>query len=124
MTQIKYGNQAEEYVANHFKKKGQWATIIPKKVDGSQPFDIIAHTKCNTYFIDVKHCARDYYPFSRIEENQVLSMNGILKQKNKQAIVGFAMVYKDTIYFMHFKDYLEYKEKGFKSIKPTSCGLL
>ena len=63
MTQIKKGNQAEEYVAQHFMSIGAWATIIPKKVDGSQPLDLIAQTKYKTYYLDVKHTARELFPF-------------------------------------------------------------
>lgn len=114
------GNQAEEYVANHFKSIGAWATIIPKKVDGSQPLDLIAQTKYKTYYLDVKHTARELFPFSRIEENQKLSMKKLYELRCKHTIIGFAFVYKNDIYIMTYEKYIEYLNQGFKSIRVTN----
>lgn len=120
MTQIKTGNQAEEYVAQHFMSIGAWATIIPKKVDGSQPLDLIAQTKYKTYYLDVKHTARELFPFSRIEENQKLSMKKLYELRCKHTIIGFAFVYKNDIYIMPYEKYIEYLNQGFKSVRVTN----
>ncbi len=73
MTNKKLGNDFEsefsEILANH----GFWVHLLTQNSAG-QPADVIAVKNGKAYLIDCKHCAKDKFPLSRIEENQDLAM--------------------------------------------------
>ena len=119
--QIK-GDQTEKLIAIEcFKKNGYWAYITPKKVNG-QPVDIIALKNNIIWLVDAKHIreGEKSFPFSRIEPNQIDSLN-YAKQKGLKNI-GF-VICQDNLnavfspLFLSFDKLIDFMEKGLKSIK-------
>ena len=73
MSNKKLGNQFESELGETLAKEGFWAHNLAQNSAG-QPADVIA-VKCGEAFlIDCKVCSRGTFQYSRIEENQDLSM--------------------------------------------------
>lgn len=73
MTNKKLGNDFESEFCEILFDKGFWVHNMAQNASG-QPADVIAARNRNTYLIDCKVCTNDGFPFSRIEDNQELSM--------------------------------------------------
>lgn len=116
---IRSGVQAEKYVSNELSKLGLWVGDFNKGYTGTQPFDQIAISNNYVWCYDVKHSTIDNFNFSRVEENQELALGFLHKLKNVFVYLGFLIVYQDEIYFLRFRDYLYYKQRGKKSVKIT-----
>lgn len=69
----KLGNDFESEFCEILAEHGFWVHNFALKKSG-QPADIIAIKKRMPFLIDCKVCENDRFPFSRIEENQRLSM--------------------------------------------------
>ena len=66
----KIGTDFEHKVCQSLARKGFWTHFLNPAPDGSQPFDIIAINKEETFAIDCKALERNRFPLSRIEDNQ------------------------------------------------------
>lgn len=117
-TNIRTGTEAENFVAQFFAKQGWLVLNLNKSRTGSQPYDQIAIGRVFTFNYDVKHCKDNYFPFDRIEQNQINAL-GYLQNEvmNPRARQGFVLVYKNELYWF---SYIRYElEKGKKkSINP------
>ena len=73
MSNKKLGNQFEAELCEILSKEGFWVHLLCQNSAG-QPADVIA-VKCGEAFlIDCKVCSQGKFQYSRIEENQDLSM--------------------------------------------------
>ena len=73
MSNKKLGNSFETELCERLAEKGFWAHNLAQNAAG-QPADVIA-VKCGEAFlIDCKVCSQGKFQYSRIEENQDLSM--------------------------------------------------
>lgn len=109
------GKNTELKVANLFKKHNYWAFIIPKGLNG-QPFDIIARHKNVTFFIDVKHLDSDFFPFERIEPNQLSSMKYANVVAEIQDNMGFIINKNESFYFVSYFECVKMMEQGKKGV--------
>lgn len=73
MNNRKMGNSFEDELCNILSEHGFWVHGMAQKKSG-QPADVIAVKNKKAYLIDAKVCSNDEFPFTRIEENQDLSM--------------------------------------------------
>lgn len=117
--QLQVGNQTEVMVTELFKKYGYWAHILQKGKDGGQPCDVVAMKENINWQIDAKHVEDEIsFPFSRIESNQITSMDYALNFSRIKNL-GFAIYFErfNKLYFMHFLKYLELKNQKRKSVR-------
>jgi len=69
----KIGNEFETEFCERLSKEGFWCHNMTQNASG-QPADVIAVKNQLAYLIDCKVCTRDAFSLSRIEENQIFSM--------------------------------------------------
>ena len=116
------GRKEEKEAAIFLKEHKYWAFVVPKGPNG-QPFDVITARKNNTLFLDIKHLESNKasFPFSRIEPNQITSMNyANIVAKISDEKIGFMIKWErvpDKYFFFSWKKYIECKRKDEKSIK-------
>lgn len=124
-TNIKTGTQAEEAVAKYISKKGFWVGDFNKGSSGSQPFDQIALTHNVTLAYDVKHCAENRFDFTRVEENQRLSLGFITNEiYNDKIKTGFVLVYQNEFRFLSYFRFKTLENLDKKSVRITDLPLL
>ena len=88
------GNDFEKEFAVWLAKKGMFVYNLPNKTNG-QPFDILA-AKDNVFFaFECKHCNKDYFPLSRVEDNQIQALEKMKATGNKWHY--FVFKFKDEI---------------------------
>ena len=97
MSNKKVGNQFEAELCEILADEGFWTHNLAQNSDG-QPADIIAVKNGKAYLIDCKVCSRDRFPFSRIEENQSLSMEWWRDCGNGEGL--FALEFSDQVYMV------------------------
>lgn len=126
--QLQVGNSSEEAICQLLKKYRFWAHIMQKSTSG-QPVDIVAlrgGQKGDKWLIDAKHLEKDKksFPFSRIEANQVVSLDYARNFSGVENL-GFVICVdnedKDDGYDYYYLSYDVYREyalwNGKKSIK-------
>lgn len=74
MTNKKLGNNFETHFCELLSNEGFWVHNFTQNHAG-QPADVIAVKNSKAYLIDCKVCSKKGFSFSRIEENQDLSMS-------------------------------------------------
>lgn len=73
MSNKKLGNSFEAELCEILAKEGFWAHNLAQNSAG-QPADVIAVKDGEAFLIDCKVCSQGKFQYSRIEENQDLSM--------------------------------------------------
>lgn len=96
MNNKRLGTEFERECEELLKAEGYWVHFISPNGSGSQPFDIIASKDDNPIVIDCKTSSKKVFPYSRLEENQILSMELWMARGNKKAFVF--VKYKESIY--------------------------
>ena len=74
MSNKKLGNSFEDELCEKLAEEGFWAHNLAQNAAG-QPADIIAVKQGEAFLIDCKVCSQGKFQYSRIEENQDLSMD-------------------------------------------------
>ena len=97
MSNKKLGNQFESEFCDTLADEGFWTHNMAQNSDG-QPADVIAVKNGEAYLIDCKVCSRDRFSFTRIEENQTLSMELWRDCNNGEG--WFALQFSDQIYMV------------------------
>lgn len=97
MSNKKSGNQFEGELCEILSKHGFWCHNLAQNSAG-QPADVIAVKNGFAYLIDCKVCSSDRFVFSRIEENQSLSME--LWDECGNGDGWFALKFGDDIYMV------------------------
>lgn len=116
----KLGNDFESEFCEILAENGYWVHNFALKKSG-QPADVIAVKKGNAYLVDCKVCENDKFPFSRIEENQELSMK--LWEDCDNGRGWFALKTSKGIYMLsHFFTDDDY-DVGFSSCTRKSLNL-
>ena len=100
MSNKKLGNSFEAEFCDTLADEGFWCHNMAQNSDG-QPADVIAVKNGEAYLIDCKVCSRDRFPFTRIEENQTLSMELWRDCNNGEG--WFALQFSDQIYMVTFE---------------------
>ena len=73
MTNKKIGNDFESDFCEILFEQGFWTHNLAQNASG-QPADVLAVRNSKSYLIDCKFCANNRFQFSRLEENQQMSM--------------------------------------------------
>lgn len=112
------GRKSEVKVCSFFGNKKYMAYAIPKGING-QPFDVFAHRKQYSWYVDVKHLEDNKFsfPFSRIEPNQITSMKYAKYVAEMDGIFGFVIDWCNDLYFLDFDSFCDFKNQGQKSVK-------
>ena len=103
MVNKKIGNKCEQELGRILQFKGYWCHILEYNKNG-QPCDVVAINGDKAFLIDVKHCEKDYFVFSRIEANQKSCFEyakSVCGVKN----VGFAIYFEsdNKFYWLPFE---------------------
>lgn len=114
------GREAENYVAEYLSKQDFFVGDFNKSNSGQQPFDQIAINNNKVLAYDVKHCKRDYFPFTRVEDNQIRALSYLDDLNNPVIETYIMLVYKEEITTLPFKEFLSLEGKDTKSVKPSS----
>ena len=94
------GNKFEKELCDILSKHGFWVHNFAQNSAG-QPADIIAVMNGTPVLIDCKDCDKEYFPFSRVEDNQRLAMKHWIRCGN--AWCYFAVkVPNGTIYMIPY----------------------
>ena len=93
----KVGNDFESDLCEVLFENGFWVHNLAQNQAG-QPADVIAVRNKQAYLIDCKVCSSDFFSFSRLEDNQILSMD--LWKDSGNGTGWFAVKFDDRIYMM------------------------
>ena len=114
------GREFERWMEHKLSEHGYWVHRMAESNTGSQPFDIIALKGHGVYAFDCKVIStkRPYFPFSRVEENQKLAFDKLIKCYKNNLTVGFMIYYEGDIYFLNYHLFKVLsnvdKKKGYK----------
>lgn len=86
---------------------------LPNKING-QPFDILAAKNNKFFAFECKNCSKDYFPLSRVEDNQIQAFNKLSSTGNynyyfifnfsgdiRFCMAGYIYCYVDTSKTIH-----------------------
>ena len=114
------GREFERLMEHKLSEHGYWVHRMAESNTGSQPFDIIALKGHGVYAFDCKVIStkRPYFPFSRVEENQILAFDKLIKCYKNNLTTGFMIYYEGDIYFLSYHLFKVLsdvdKKKGYK----------
>ena len=114
------GREFEKWMEHKLNEHGYWVHRMAESNTGSQPFDIIALRNYKVCAFDCKVIStkRPYFPFSRVEENQILAFEKLIKCYKNNLSVGFMIYYEGDIYFLNYHLFKVLsnvdKKKGYK----------
>ena len=108
MSNKKIGNDFEKKFCEILSERGFWVHNFAQNQDG-QPADVIAVKNNTPYIIDCKVCEKGIFKLSRIEENQILSMQHWLNTRNSDA--WFALKVNDDILMITYRQAMYVKER-------------
>lgn len=112
----KIGTGFEEYMCKELARQGWWAHFLAPSRGGAQPFDILAIRGSSVLAIDCKTCKSRWFSYSRIEDNQRLSFDTLMKKADKRKIkCGFMVLHEDRIVFIPYERVLEDEKHGRRS---------
>ena len=97
MSNKKLGNSFEAELCEILSEHGFWAHNLAQNAAG-QPADVIAVKDGEAFLIDCKVCSQGKFQYSRIEENQDLSME--LWQDCGNGFGWFALKFDTGIYMV------------------------
>lgn len=122
MSNKKLGNDFETQLCELLFEKGYWAHNLAQNASG-QPADVLAVKDGRSYLIDCKVCSNGKFPFSRMEENQDLSMS--LWEECGNGEGWFALKLDEEIYMVTHSVIVYYKEAqgSFNAKEIRSVGL-
>ena len=109
----KLGNDFEQELCVILADHGFWAHNFSNRKNG-QPADIIAVRSGGAYLIDAKVCTYEVFPFTRIEENQRLSMDMWIECGNIEPY--FALKARNEVYMVGYSTIKELMRKGKKQL--------
>ena len=97
MSNKKLGNSFEAELCEILANEGFWAHNLAQNAAG-QPADVIAVKNGESFLIDCKVCSQGKFQYSRIEENQDLSME--LWRDCGNGIGLFALKFDEKVYMV------------------------
>lgn len=108
MSNKKIGNDFEKKFCEILSERGFWVHNFAQNQSG-QPADVIAVRNNMPYLIDCKVCEKGIFQLSRIEENQILSMQYWLDTRNDDA--WFALKVNGDIWMITYRRIMYAKER-------------
>lgn len=96
MSNIKVGSKLERQIEDLFNSHKFFIHFLEKKKDGSQPFDFFIVKNNEVYFFDAKHVEGKYFSTDRIELNQILSFEKLIRVGFKKENLGFFIYFEQA----------------------------
>lgn len=112
------GTQFEKRMCRILAEQGWWTHFIEPKMNGAQPFDIIAVKDGVAVAIDCKTSAKETFSISRLEDNQIYAFEKWMACGNN--IPQVFIEYRDSVYCV---DYTVLKENGRLKLKEGENGV-
>ena len=113
MINKKLGNDFEQELCEILADAGFWVHNFANRKNG-QPVDIIAVKRSIPYLVDAKECTLEVFKFSRVEENQKLSMNLWIECGNTTPY--FALKARNDVYMIPYTTIKDLMKSGKKQI--------
>lgn len=114
------GAEFEKQLSHLFSKLNFYVIYNSKKVEGSQPFDllVIKNNKAYAYECKTLENKNGLFPISRVEHNQLLAYERFRKCNNTNMCL--AILWNDNVYYINF-DLLPYFDKhiDLKKVEPN-----
>lgn len=101
------GNRWEREFCGMLAASGYWVHFISPDIRGAQPFDVIAVKDGIAHAYDCKTCAAKRFPYSRLEDNQIMAFEKWLSCGNTEPQI--AVLHDGEVYII---DYSEVKQLG------------
>lgn len=101
MNNKKLGSAFEKEFSELLASKGWWVHFITPAANGGQPFDIIAVKGGDARAFDCKTSATHNFPYSRLEENQIMAFEKWLACGNADPFI--AVKYNEKIYLIKYR---------------------
>lgn len=95
MNNKKLGSDFERRMCEILRSRGWWVHFITSKVDGSQPFDIVAVRNGIALAADCKTSASATFGIDRLEDNQIMAFDLWLNRGNTAPKIF--VLYRGTI---------------------------
>lgn len=100
MNNKKLGTEFEREFCNLLASRGYWVHFISPAPNGGQPFDVIAVKGGEAYAFDCKTSVSEKFPFTRLEENQIMAFERWKACGNNEPKI--AIKYDDKIYLVNY----------------------
>jgi len=107
MNNKRLGTEFEKEFCQLLASRGYWVHFISPAPNGGQPFDVIAVKNGHAHAIDCKTSSTARFPFTRLEQNQVMAFERWIRCGNGEPKI--AVKYAGGIYLI---DYTQLKGKG------------
>lgn len=107
MNNKRLGTDFEREFCEILAKRGAWVHFIAPDARGAQPFDVIAVKDGFAYAYDCKTSVQRSFPFSRLEDNQILAFERWMRCGNAEPMI--AVRYAGQIYLL---PYTELRDRG------------
>lgn len=101
MNNKQLGTAFEQEVCKMLADNGWWVHFISPNNAGAQPFDIIAVKNGQALAGDCKTSSTGVFPYSRLEDNQIMAFEKWLACGNSEPMV--IIKYQDNVYFVPFQ---------------------
>lgn len=118
MNNKKLGTEHERDMVRRLTKKGYWVHFMAPDERGAQPFDIIAVKNQKAYAIECKTLSKErrFFPFSRLEDNQIMAFEKWLACGNGSPIISIKWGDSHIVNVL----YTELKSKGKIDVKERA----
>lgn len=101
MNNKKLGTAFEKEFCNLLASRGWWVHFITPAPNGGQPFDVIAVKDGGAKVFDCKTSATHIFPYSRLEENQIMAFEKWVACGNEEPYI--AVKYNEKIYLIKYR---------------------
>lgn len=95
------GTAFEQEFCKFLADRGYWVHFISPAPNGAQPFDVIAVKNGIAYAFDCKTSALERFPYSRLEQNQIMAFEKWIKCRNTEPMI--AIKYNKRIYLVFYR---------------------
>lgn len=117
----KAGTQFEREFARLLADNHFWVHLFRDNQNG-QPCDLIASRSGHAYLFDCKDCQGNFFPISRMEENQYNAMHLFELTGNSRGKLAIRFAGRN-IYLVDYWQIKALKEKGLRLIDQMDCKL-
>lgn len=101
MNNKRLGTAFEREFCELLAANGWWVHFITPAANGGQPFDVIACKDGGCKVFDCKTSAVHIFPYTRLEDNQIMAFEKWLSCGNEEPNV--AVKYNDRIYLIGYR---------------------
>lgn len=119
MNNKQIGTKFEHEMCEYLKKEGWWVHFITPDARGAQPFDIIAVKDNLPMAIDCKTSTSHIFPFSRLEDNQIMAFEHWMRCGNTEPII--VVKYKESICLIQYSILKQYGKINLNKDKWGYC---